>query len=66
MNVEIGISDSNAHRYKDSGVESLMEVPENWGVKKLKYLTSSELNSFVDSPFGSDLKNKIRCDYAQK
>lgn len=33
-------------------------VPEHWDVKKLKYLVSSDANSFVDGPFGSDLKNE--------
>jgi type I restriction enzyme S subunit len=57
-------SGAPAHRwktyitYKDSGAEWLGEVPEHWDVKKLKYLVSSDANSFVDGPFGSDLKNE--------
>lgn len=44
--------------YKDSGAEWLGEMPEHWDVKKLKFLVSSDTNSFVDGPFGSDLKNE--------
>ena len=40
---------------KDSGVEWLGEIPDNWEVKKVKYLLSSE-NGIKIGPFGSALK----------
>ena len=45
-------------RYKDSGVEWIGEIPEHWEKMSLKMLASNEKNSFVDGPFGSDLKNE--------
>ncbi|MDD4446525.1 MAG: restriction endonuclease subunit S, partial [Methanothrix sp.] len=39
-------------------VDLLDKMPENWEIKKLIHIASSELNSFVDGPFGSDLKNE--------
>jgi len=45
-------------RYKDSGVEWIGEMPEHWKKMSLKMLASNEKNSFVDGPFGSDLKNE--------
>lgn len=44
--------------YKDSGIEWIGKIPEHWDIKKLKYLVSSVPNSFVDGPFGSNLKNE--------
>lgn len=32
------------------------EIPENWEVKKIKEMVSSEKNSIVDGPFGTQLK----------
>jgi restriction endonuclease S subunit len=45
-------------RYKDSGVDWIGEIPEHWEKMSLKMLASNEKNSFVDGPFGSDLKNE--------
>ena len=45
-------------KYKDSGFEWLGEVPEEWKKFKLKTLAIKEKFSFVDGPFGSDLKNE--------
>ena len=45
-------------KYKDSGVEWLGDVPEHWEIKSLKHIKSSKKNSFVDGPFGSNLKSK--------
>jgi type I restriction enzyme S subunit len=49
-------------KLKDSGIEWLGEIPEHWDVKKLKYLAVNERYSFVDGPFGSDLKNEEYTD----
>lgn len=43
---------------KDSGVEWLGEVPSHWISTRLKYLKGLEPNSFVDGPFGSNLKSE--------
>lgn len=43
---------------KDSGVEWLGEVPAHWISTRLKYLKGLEPNSFVDGPFGSNLKSE--------
>lgn len=43
---------------KDSGVEWLGEIPEHWSRKKLASVALQKHNSFVDGPFGSDLKSK--------
>ena len=43
---------------KDSGIEWIGEIPETWNFTKLKHLASREKYSFVDGPFGSDLKNE--------
>jgi len=43
---------------KDSGVEWLGEVPEHWEIKRLKHVKDARLNSFVDGPFGSNLKSE--------
>ncbi len=45
-------------QYKDSGVEWLGEVPAHWNVYKLQDVAKRERYSFVDGPFGSDLKNE--------
>lgn len=44
-------------KMKDSGIEWIGEIPEHWEIARLKYLASTKKNSFVDGPFGSDLKN---------
>jgi len=43
---------------KESGVGWLGEIPEGWDIKKLNHLSSNEEYSFVDGPFGSNLKNE--------
>lgn len=43
---------------KDSGVEWLGEVPEHWIVCCLKHIKGKEKGSFVDGPFGSNLKSE--------
>lgn len=43
---------------KDSGVEWLGEVPAHWDVVRIKHIKSARLNSFVDGPFGSNLKSE--------
>lgn len=43
---------------KDSGIEWIGEIPEGWEVRNLDYAASNKNNSFVDGPFGSDLKNE--------
>ena len=48
--------------YKESGVEWLGKVPRHWEVYKLQDLAKSERYSFVDGPFGSDLKNEEYTD----
>lgn len=45
-------------KMKDSGVEWIGEIPEHWIISPLKFLSSQDKNSFVDGPFGSDLKNE--------
>jgi type I restriction enzyme S subunit len=47
---------------KDSGIEWIRQIPEHWDDVKLKYLISNEPYSFVDGPFGSDLKNEEYTD----
>jgi type I restriction enzyme S subunit len=43
---------------KPSGNQWLGEVPESWGVKRLKHVKAEEANAFVDGPFGSNLKSE--------
>ncbi len=43
---------------KDSGIEWLGEVPEHWAIKRLKHIKALSPNSFVDGPFGSNLKSE--------
>ncbi|MGI2109711.1 restriction endonuclease subunit S [Shewanella frigidimarina] len=43
---------------KDSGVDWLGEVPEHWVVCCLKHIKGKEKGSFVDGPFGSNLKSE--------
>lgn len=44
-------------KMKPSGIEWLGDIPEHWEVSKIKYVKSSIKNSFVDGPFGSNLKS---------
>ncbi|MDF9415733.1 restriction endonuclease subunit S [Bacillus altitudinis] len=43
--------------YKESH-HDFGEIPVNWNTTKLKFIASEDKNSFVDGPFGSDLKNE--------
>lgn len=43
---------------KDSGVEWLGEVPKHWIVCCLKHIKGKGKGSFVDGPFGSNLKSE--------
>ncbi|TBY49362.1 restriction endonuclease subunit S [Rhizobium leguminosarum] len=43
---------------KDTGIEWLGEVPEHWEVKRIKHVKAPIANSFVDGPFGSNLKSE--------
>lgn len=43
---------------KYSGIEWLGEIPEHWEVKKLRHIKAPIKNSFVDGPFGSNLKTE--------
>jgi len=45
-------------KMKDSGIEWLGKVPEHWKIKKIKHIKSKAPNSFVDGPFGSNLKSE--------
>lgn len=45
---------------KDSGIEWIGEIPKEWEVVPIKYVKEDSLNSFVDGPFGSNLKS---CHY---
>ncbi|WP_205739382.1 restriction endonuclease subunit S [Halocella sp. SP3-1] len=47
---------------KDSGIEFLGEIPEQWEITQLKRIQAKEEYSFVDGPFGSDLKNEEYTD----
>lgn len=44
--------------YKKSGFEWIGDIPDSWEIVRLKNIVSSEPNSMVDGPFGSDLKNE--------
>lgn len=43
---------------KPSGIDWLGDIPEHWEVKRLKYVKAEVKNSFVDGPFGSNLKTE--------
>lgn len=43
---------------KPSGVDWLGEIPENWNAIKIKNIKNPIHNSFVDGPFGSNLKSE--------
>ncbi|BET27269.1 type I restriction enzyme S subunit [Limnobacter thiooxidans] len=49
--------DSNV-KMKVSGIGWLGDVPEHWVITKIKYIKSPSANSFVDGPFGSNLKSE--------
>lgn len=43
--------------YKKNNIETVKELPEKWVMKSLGLLALNDSNSFVDGPFGSDLKS---------
>ncbi len=45
-------------RLKPSELEWLGDIPEHWEVRKLKFIKKPIPNSFVDGPFGSNLKSE--------
>ncbi|MCY7628902.1 restriction endonuclease subunit S [Bacillus altitudinis] len=49
-------------KMKDSGIEWIGEIPEHWSILALKHIASEKKHSFVDGPFGSDLKNEEYVD----
>ncbi len=44
-------------KYKDSGIEWLGQIPQSWDLKPIKFIKDKSANSFVDGPFGSNLKS---------
>lgn len=42
---------------KNSGIEWIGDIPAHWNMVPIKLLKSQERNSFVDGPFGSNLKS---------
>lgn len=42
---------------KNSGIEWIGEIPEEWDLVQIKHLKSTAANAFVDGPFGSNLKS---------
>ena len=45
-------------KMKDSGNLWLNQIPEHWRIGRLKHIKSTDKNSFVDGPFGSNLKSE--------
>ena len=45
-------------KMKDTGNPWLNQVPESWKIGRLKHIKSTQKNSFVDGPFGSNLKSE--------
>lgn len=48
--------------YKPSNIEWIGEIPSHWNLYPLLHFADSEKYSFVDGPFGSDLKNEEYVD----
>jgi len=48
--------DPNA-KMKDSGIEWLGKIPENWRLLRVKYLLADTENALKTGPFGSELKS---------
>ncbi len=44
-------------KMKDSGIEWIGAIPANWSIMPIKYIKADTKNSFVDGPFGSNLKS---------
>lgn len=49
-------------KYKDSGVEWIGEIPEEWGIKKLKYLTNARPSN-VDKKVVDGEETVFLCNY---
>ncbi|MDO5039068.1 restriction endonuclease subunit S [Clostridium sp.] len=49
-------------KMKNSGIDWIGEIPENWDISLLKYISHSDKYSIVDGPFGSDMKNEEYVD----
>jgi type I restriction enzyme S subunit len=43
---------------KDSGIDWIGKIPKHWIIIPIKYIKSKDKNSFVDGPFGSNLKSE--------
>lgn len=44
--------------YKSTNYFQIKALPSSWTLKRLGYLADNKRNSFVDGPFGSDLKSE--------
>ena len=49
-------------KYKDSGVEWIGEIPENWEVRSVRYLLNAGKSGIRIGPFGSSLKLEMMKD----
>ena len=49
---------SSNERMKYSGFEWIGSIPTDWQMKRLKHVKALSSNSFVDGPFGSNLKSE--------
>ena len=47
----------------DSIIEIFESTPSDWSIRKLDFLSAKGKYSFVDGPFGSDLKNEEYTDF---
>ena len=45
-------------KMKNSGIDWIGEIPEDWKVLPIKYMKAKIKNAFVDGPFGSNLKSE--------
>ena len=46
-------------KYKDSGIEWIGAIPENWEVRSVRYLLNAGKSGIRIGPFGSSLKLEI-------
>ena len=49
-------------KYKDSGVEWIGEIPEGWGVKKLKYIADARPSN-IDKKSKENEESVFLCNY---
>ena len=49
-------------KYKDSGVEWIGDIPEEWEVKRLKHVLENKPFAIVDGPFGTQLHSSEYVD----